>query len=62
MGRLTFTRDGDWHHWICAVSVTKQEAKLHIHNRAPGSLGDFFRHMRKNSPIPWPFPYGPIAC
>jgi hypothetical protein len=33
-GRLTFTRDGDWHHWICTVSVTKQEATLHIHKGA----------------------------
>lgn len=34
-GRLTFTRAGDWHHWICAVSATKKEVKLHLHK---GSL------------------------
>jgi hypothetical protein len=33
-GRLTFTRDGNWHHWICAVSATKKEAKLHLHKGA----------------------------
>jgi hypothetical protein len=33
-GRLTFTRGGDWHHWICAVSATKKEVKLHLHKGA----------------------------
>jgi hypothetical protein len=33
-GRLTFTREGDWHHWICAVSATKQAVKLAIHKGA----------------------------
>jgi hypothetical protein len=22
-GQLTFTRSGDWHHWICAISPTE---------------------------------------
>jgi hypothetical protein len=33
-GQLTFTREGDWHHWICAVSSTKQAVKLVIHKGA----------------------------
>jgi hypothetical protein len=33
-GQLTFTRAGDWHHWICAVSPTKQAVKLVIHKGA----------------------------
>ncbi len=34
MGRLTFTREGDWHHWICAISYTKNAVKLVIHKGA----------------------------
>jgi hypothetical protein len=30
-GRLTFTRNGDWHHWICAVAPAKKAVKLVIH-------------------------------
>jgi hypothetical protein len=30
-GQLTFTCEGDWHHWICAVSPTKNTVKLVIH-------------------------------
>lgn len=41
-GRLTVTRGGDWHHWICAISGTKKEVRLHIHKGAllanPGGL------------------------
>jgi hypothetical protein len=33
-GRLTFTRAGDWHHWICAVSTTRHEVKLVLHKGA----------------------------
>jgi hypothetical protein len=33
-GRLTFTRDGDWHHWICAISATKKAVNLVIHKGA----------------------------
>jgi hypothetical protein len=33
-GRLTFTREGDWHHWICAISYTKNAVKLVIHKGA----------------------------
>jgi hypothetical protein len=33
-GQLTFTREGDWHHWICAVSPTKTAVKLVIHKGA----------------------------
>jgi hypothetical protein len=30
-GRLTFTLEDDWHHWICAISPTKKAVKLVIH-------------------------------
>jgi hypothetical protein len=33
-GRLTFTRAGHWHHWICAISATNQAVKLVIHKGA----------------------------
>jgi hypothetical protein len=33
-GQLTFTRNRDWHHWICAVSPTKEAVKLVIHKGA----------------------------
>jgi hypothetical protein len=33
-GQLTFTRGGDWHHWICAVSPTNRDVKLVIHKGA----------------------------
>lgn len=30
-GRLTFTVGGDWHHWVCAVAVTKSAVTLVFH-------------------------------
>jgi hypothetical protein len=33
--RLTFTVDGNWHHWLCAVAVTKRSVDLVFHK---GSL------------------------
>jgi hypothetical protein len=30
-GQLTFTREGDWHHWICAISSSRQAVKLVLH-------------------------------
>jgi hypothetical protein len=33
-GRLTFTRAGDWHHWICAIYFSKSSVKLVIHKGA----------------------------
>jgi hypothetical protein len=30
-GQLTFTREADWHHWICAISPSKKAVKLVIH-------------------------------
>jgi hypothetical protein len=33
-GRLTFTRDGNWHHWICAISTSTKAVKLMIHKGA----------------------------
>jgi hypothetical protein len=50
-GQLTFTREGDWHHWICAVSPTKKAVKLVIHKGAlledpRGVLEGSGRYMR----------------
>jgi hypothetical protein len=40
--RLTFTVAGDWHHWLCAVSVTRRGVSLLLHKGAllhdPGEL------------------------
>jgi hypothetical protein len=36
-GQLTFTVDGDWHHWLCAVAVTRRGVSLKFHK---GSLLD----------------------
>jgi hypothetical protein len=33
-GQLTFTRGGDWHHWICAIWPPTQAVKLVIHKGA----------------------------
>jgi hypothetical protein len=33
-GRLTFTRHGDWHHWLCAVAAGKKSVKLVVHKGA----------------------------
>ncbi len=33
-GRLTFTVHDDWHHWLCAIAVTKQGTKLVFHKGA----------------------------
>lgn len=35
--RLTFTVDGNWHHWLCAISVTTRGVNLLFHK---GSLLD----------------------
>ncbi len=35
--RLTFTLDDDWHHWLCAVAVSKRGVDLVFHK---GSLLD----------------------
>jgi hypothetical protein len=35
--RLTFTVDGDWHHWVCAIGVTARAVNLVFHK---GSLLD----------------------
>lgn len=33
-GQLTFTRNGDWHQWICSIWPTKKAVKLVIHKGA----------------------------
>lgn len=30
-GQLTFARDGDYHHWICAIGVTRKAVALNFH-------------------------------
>lgn len=35
--RLTFTVDGNWHHWLCAIAVSRQGVRLVFHK---GSLLD----------------------
>ena len=32
--RLTFTVGGNWHHWLCAVAVTKRGVSLMLHKGA----------------------------
>jgi hypothetical protein len=57
-GRLTITREDDWHHWIGAVSATKDEVKLHLHKGAllsdPGGLmkgsGQYVRAIAFRAP------------
>jgi hypothetical protein len=34
-GRLTFTIGGNWHHWLCAVAITRRQVSLVFHK---GSL------------------------
>jgi hypothetical protein len=36
-GRLTFTVDGDWHHWLCQIAVAARGVSLVLHK---GSLLD----------------------
>lgn len=40
--RLTFTVDDNWHHWLCAVHVTRAAVSLVLHKGAllddPGGL------------------------
>jgi hypothetical protein len=50
-GQLTFTREEDWHHWICAISPTKKAVKLVIHKGAlladpHGAMDGKGRYMR----------------
>jgi hypothetical protein len=33
-GRLTFTVADNWHHWVCAVAVTKRGVSLMLHKGA----------------------------
>jgi hypothetical protein len=32
--RLTFTVDGNWHHWLCAVAASKKAVNLTFHKGA----------------------------
>jgi hypothetical protein len=33
-GRLTFTVEGNWHHWLCAVAVSRNGPRLVFHKGA----------------------------
>jgi hypothetical protein len=30
-GRLTYSLEGNWHHWLCAVAVSKKATRLVFH-------------------------------
>jgi len=47
-GRLTFTREADWHQRICAISPTKKAVKLVIHK---GVLLADPRRDRRRGPV-----------
>jgi hypothetical protein len=51
-GRLTFTVNCDWHHWLCAIAVTRREVRLVFHKGAllddpAGLLQGEDRYMRQ---------------
>jgi hypothetical protein len=51
-GRLTFTVNGDWHHWLCAIAVSRREVRLVFHKGAllddpAGLLQGEDRYMRE---------------
>ena len=33
-GRLTFTRNGNWHHWLCAIATDRKAVRLLVHKGA----------------------------
>jgi hypothetical protein len=33
-GRLTFTVNGNWHHWLCAIAVSRRAVRLVFHKGA----------------------------
>ena len=33
-GRLTYSLEGNWHHWLCAVAVSKRSRRLVFHKGA----------------------------
>jgi hypothetical protein len=33
-GRLTYALEGNWHHWLCAVAVSKKATRLVFHKGA----------------------------
>lgn len=33
-GRLTFTVNGDWHHWLCGIASSKRGTRLVFHKGA----------------------------
>jgi hypothetical protein len=57
-GRLTFTCNGDWHHWLCAIAPGRRAIRLLVHKGAlltdPGGVlegdGRYLRSMTFSSP------------
>jgi hypothetical protein len=50
--RLTFTLDGDWHHWLCAVAASGAGVRLVFHKGvlledADGLLAGDGRYLRE---------------
>jgi hypothetical protein len=59
-GRLTFTVDGNWHHWLCAIAVTARGVSLVLHKGAllddpAGMLEGEGRYLRQT-------PYDRVAA
>jgi hypothetical protein len=57
--RLTFAREGDFHHWICGIAITKRAVTLVFHfggilddpeGRLVAAASTFFRKMEFRSP------------
>lgn len=63
-GRLTFTVNDNWHHWLCAISATEASVKLTFHKGAllddPAGLleggGRYVRHIQHDVAIGDPEP------
>ena len=61
-GRLTFTIDGNWHHWLCAIAVTRGSVNLVFHKGSllddPAGLlrgdGRYLRHVTYDDAVAHP--------
>jgi len=60
--RITFTRNGDWHHWICGIERSKKYVSFVFHegalledeSRILQGTGQYVRHFRMTSPAEIP--------
>lgn len=48
-GRLTYSLESNWHHWLCAVAVSRRSTRLVLHKGAlledrSGLVGSAIRH------------------